>query len=521
MARRPSLGAALFDRFKRAWSAFTKEPQKGQKRLGEYGGAMVDRLQSFVGGLRSEDQEIKSNLTRLRAHSRDLVRNNVFMRRFFKLVGHQVVGANGITMQANVRQADGTPKSRVNDQIEAAWKEWGRPGVCSVDGRMSWVDVQMHSVRGAARDGEMFWRKVRGKAAGNRFGFALQPLDPDLLDVAMEIPAHRGNNAIVMGVELNEWNRPVAFHFWTAHPSDTVQKRERVRIPADDIVHFYDQNRANQTRGIPWGTSSMWLLSMLGAYWEGEVAAARAESERLGFLINEMGDAEAPLNPVAPGAASDPSPVNVPSQTASWWELPAGYKVDMPDVRHPNTAFGEFSKAMLMGIASGMNVSYHGLTGDLSNANYSSLRQGALDERDGWMEIQRLVIEHLCQAVFEDWLDMAILSGSVEVAPRDVPQAKYPCWEPRGWDWVDPLKDTKADIMAVEAGLDTRTRVLAGRGMNYEDVIRQLAEEKTLAEKYGVDLSVVKDPAVAAGDVTADNSSKKGGRSGKTSSTAA
>lgn len=492
----------MLDRFRRAWSAFTGKPQAPHKRLGEYSGAMVDRLQNFVIGLRSEDQEIKSNLTRLRAHSRDLARNNPFMRRFIKHVGHQVVGAQGVTLQANVRQADGTPKSKVNDAIEAAWKEWARPGTCTVDGRMSLVDVQIQSVRGAARDGEMFWRKIRGRAAGNRFGFTLQPLDPDLLDVALQVPGGDNQNAIVMGVELSEYGRPVAYHFWTAHPSDPVTDRRRIRIPAQDIVHFYDQNRASQTRGIPWGTSSMWILSMLGAYWEGEVAAARAESERLGFIINELGDTESPIQPPPPGGASEPSPVNVPSQTASWWELPAGYKVDMPDVRHPNTAFGEFSKSMLQGIATGLNVSYHGLTGDLSSANYSSLRQGALDERDGWQETQRILIEHLLQPIFAEWLDMAVLAGVLEIAPRDLAQASFPLWEPRGWDWVDPLKDTKADIMAIEAGLDTRTRVLAGRGLNFEDVVKQLSEEKKLAEAFGVDLSTVKNPEVASQDVT-------------------
>jgi lambda family phage portal protein len=493
----------MLDRVKRAWDALTSSPKQApQKRLGEYSGAMVDRLQNFVVGLRSEDQEIKSNLTRLRAHSRDLTRNNVFMRRFVKLVGHQVVGAKGVTMQANVRMSGGKTKAQLNDAIETAWQEWGRLGVCSVDGRMSWTDIQMHSVRGAARDGEMFWHKIRGRAAGNRFGFALQPLDPDLLDVGLQIPGGDNVNAVVMGVELNAWNRPVAFHFWTAHPSDPATDRRRIRIPAQDIIHFFDQNRASQTRGIPWGTSSMWILSMLGAYWEGEVAAARAESERLGFIINEMGDAEGPIQTPVPGGASDPSPVNVPSQTASWWELPAGYKAELPDVRHPNTAFAGFSAAMLHGIASGMNCSYHGLTGDLSSANYSSLRQGALDERDGWQELQRLLIDHLCQPIFSEWLDMAILAGAVDVPARDVEAARYPTWEPRGWEWVDPLKDTKADIMAVEAGLETRTAVLAGRGRNFEDVIRQLAEEKALAEQYGVDLSAVKNPDVATQDVT-------------------
>ena len=510
----------MFDRLKRAYKAFTAAPTKGGQRLGEYNGALVDRLQNFVVGLRSEDQEIKSNIMRLRAHSRDLVRNNPYMRRFVKLCGQQVVGDKGITMQANVMVGDKKPKTTANDAIEAAWREWCRPGTCTVDGKHSWVDVQLHSVRGAARDGEAFWRKIRGAKAGNRFGFALQYLDPDQLDLGLQVPGAPGTNAVVMGVEMDDTGKPVAFHFWTAHPSDPVTSRKRIRIPAGDIVHFYDPNRASQSRGIPWSVSSMWLLSMLGAYWEAEVAAARADAERLGFLYNELGDADAP--PAKTGDATDPQPVNLPSEVASWYEVPAGWRAEQPEARHPNSGFPEFSKAMLKGISTGLGVSYHSLTGDLSDANYSSLRQGALDEHDGWREAQRLLIEHLCQPIFSEWLDLAVMSGALQLAARDMEQARSPKWEPRGWDWVDPLKDAKSDIMSIEAGLDTRTRVLRERGLNFEEVIRELAQEQALAQELGVDLSVVKSPDVSAEDVTSDNtSSKKGGKGGKTASSAA
>ncbi len=476
-----------------------KQPRaQSQKRLGEYTGAVIDRLQGFVNGLRSEDMEIKSNLMRLRAHSRDLARNNVWMRRFIKLVGHQVVGATGLTMQSNIRMGDGTPKTAANQAVEAAWKDWCRKGTCTMDGRMSFVDVQLQSVRGAARDGEAFWRKIRGASARNRFGFALQALDPDQLDIGLNEPGSKNANAIVMGVEIDTYDRPIAFHFWTTHPTDPRTERKRIRVPAGDIVHFYASNRASQTRGVPWTTSCMWLLSCLGAYMEAEISAARAESERLGFIYNELGDGVSPEQ----GAAENPTAVNVPSQTASWWELPAGYKVDLPDVRHPNANMGILLKEMLQGIAVGANVSYHSLTGDLASANYSSLRQGALDERDGWKEMQQLLVDHLCQDIFSEWLDLAVLSGAVSIAPRDMDAARYPMWEPRGWEWVDPLKDSKASIMDIEAGLDTRTRVCAERGRNFEEVLRRLVEEKAMADAAGIDLSAVKDPEVQAQDVT-------------------
>jgi lambda family phage portal protein len=239
---------------------------------------------------------------------------------------------------------------------------------------------------------------------------------------------------------------------------------------------------------------------MLGAYAEAEVAAARAETENLGFIENELGDGSVPPDS---GSAVSPLPVSLPSQTASFFELPAGYKVNLPDVRHPTTAFSAFLTEMLRGIASGLNVAYHSLTGDLSNANFSSLRQGASDDRAGWRECQRLLIEHFCQAVYPEWLDMAVLAGAVSMAARDMDAARFPIWEPRGWDYAgNPLQEAKADIMSIESGLDTRTRICASRGLNYPDVLDQLAEEQKMAAAKGVNLSAVKDPTVDQQDVT-------------------
>jgi capsid protein len=61
-------------------------------------------------------------------------------------------------------------------------------------------------------------------------------------------------------------------------------------------------------------------------------------------------------------------------------------------------------------------------------------------------------------------------------------------WIPRGWAWVDPLKDTQAGVLAVQSGLASRSSLLAEQGEDFEDVLEQLAEEEDMADAAGVSI---------------------------------
>jgi capsid protein len=64
-----------------------------------------------------------------------------------------------------------------------------------------------------------------------------------------------------------------------------------------------------------------------------------------------------------------------------------------------------------------------------------------------------------------------------------------PSWAARGWDWIDPSKDVDAAIKALAAKIETRTRILAQKGLVFRDVITELADEDAFAKSMGVDLT--------------------------------
>jgi lambda family phage portal protein len=459
---------------------FGRKPQRSCEA------AKISRLLSDWGkSSTSIDEDIKGALTVLRSRSRDLCQNNDYGRRFMNLLGANVVGTDGIRLQSKVvnRGARGqeTMDEPANQQIERAWQRWCRKENCTVNRKLSFVDVQRLIIQTVARDGEILIRNNVG--FDNPFDFALQIIEPDYLDHDYS----DDDKNIRMSVEVNRWGEPIAYHLLKNHPNNDLFSRidqVRQRIPADDIIHLYLMDRADQSRGAPWTATALRRLHMLGHYEQSELVAARVGAAKMGFFTRE--DAGYPyddkdssgnlIDEVAPG---------------QFKELPAGYQFQKFDIDHPNSSYDGFISAILKGAAAGLNVSYVTLANDLEGVNYSSIRQGALDERDYYRMLQGWMIEHFIQPVFDRWLPLAIAAGEIKLPLADIERWNRAVWQGRRWSWVDPLKDMAANEKAVAMAITSRTRIAAEQGADIDDVFTDLARENARAAALGLDINTV------------------------------
>ena len=202
--------------------------EKAAAHRRRFDAAAVSRLTAgWMAEQNSIDNELRSDLDRLRARSRDLANNNDYVRKWLQMTSANIVGPNGFLLQVRVEDKPGIQDQFANNAIEAAWAKWGRE--CDISGRMSFVDLVRAIVKSLARDGEFMLRKVIGR--NNAAGYALQLIDIDRLDTGYNVAAAEGRNAVVMGVELDSYSRPVAYHLHSAHPAGAGQRR-RERIPA-------------------------------------------------------------------------------------------------------------------------------------------------------------------------------------------------------------------------------------------------------------------------------------------------
>lgn len=438
----------------------------------------------------SADQDLSSAIDVGRGRARNLCNNNDYAKKFLQMVANNIVGPDGFMLVAQAAD-NGQPDRSAQDLIETGFWKWARLGTCEVSGQFGFNSLLRMIMKAVARDGEALVRKVRGRKV-NAFGYALQLLDIDRMPTTLNLKLQNGNT-IVMGVEINSFGRPVAYHLLTSHPGEntwlSANGQRLERVPAADIFHIFLPERPEQRRGITWLHSAAWRLEMLGKFENAAVAAARKGAETLGFFTRPDGA------PIGVGDKEGDDEI-VTSGPCSFDILPDGVTVSAYETKYPSELFGVFRKDALRGISSGLGVAYNGLSNDLEGVNYSSIRAGVLEERDNWMGLQTWFIELFLEPLYLEWLEVSLLSGqlmfpngsALPIAKLDKFAAHR--WQGRRWAWVDPEKDINASILGITHGLKSPQRVAAEMGVDIEDVLDEIKRFQDMAKTKGVVLGM-------------------------------
>jgi lambda family phage portal protein len=467
-----------------------------------YDGGQSTRLTlDWILGSNSADAELRGDIKNMRNRTRDLARNDPYVVRYLKLLENNVLGARGIGLQMKVTEpktaSGGKPyigyDDVANSIIETAWYDWGRRQNCTPSGHLTWIDVCRLVLRSTARDGAILVRKHLTRPGA--FNFAVEPIEIDQLDSDYNQSLANGQE-VRLGVEYDPTGQVTAYHMFERHPHEMFgtgyNNHQRVRVPAQDILHVYRPDRVGQSTGAPWISSAMTRIMHLNRYAEAEVVAARAGASKTIFFERsgegyrgEEASTGGTYMEISPGMAE---------------ELPPGLKPHFVDPTHPNTAYGPFTKEMLRGIASGWGVSYNSLSNDLEGVNYSSIRAGLLEEREEWRAVQRWFIDWFIQPVFEEWLRWS-LGAAIPLPLSKFDKFNQPEWKPRAWPWVDPLKDMEAQVLAVEKGFKSRRAFIAEAGDDIEEVFAEQEQDALLAEEHGLTFTEpVDNPAKVKGN---------------------
>jgi lambda family phage portal protein len=452
-----------------------------------FAAAQITRLNSdWLTSALSADLETQGGLQKMRERSRSLANDNDYAKKFLALLEKNVVGAWGIRLQSKIPVEVLGGFDAANKEIERAWKDWGKKRNCSTSGRLCWIDVKKLAIRTMAQDGECFIR-MRRYFRNSEHGFALEFIDADQVDIGLNRLRRQTatgiQNEIRMGVEVDEFRRPVQYWIWKGHPSEGRNANQYVQIPAEEMIHLHLFRRINETRGVPWLHTACNNLHMKGEYVKAEVAAARAGASKMGFIYSEGPDAD-----YDSAEETDSGELEIKVGPLQIGQLPHNKKFQAWDPQHPNAIFPEFIKAMLRSIASGMDVSYASLANDLREVNFSSIRVGLLEERDTYRMLHSFLIEHLITDVFDAWLPIALLK-TINLPYRMPSLYSFPKWLPRGFAWVDPMKDATANQLRLAMGLTNLEELCAEEGKDWEEVAMQRKKEIDRFSELGLEAS--------------------------------
>lgn len=503
----------ISQRIAAAWRGLTgrRDPYAGVYGTGAtagFAGGSVGRLTASLAtwsGSVNADNDVA--LPIMRARSRALCANNEHGKRFLSMVATNVVGRRNPKLQVRAMKDARDPTKpttldkSANDTIEVHWERWGRRA--DISGRhKSLYSLMRTAIKAVARDGEALVRVVRNRRLP--YGLGLQLLEADRLDDAHNVRLDNGNS-VRQGVEVDSALRPVAYWIRTAHPGENygAQAAQIERVPVGEIVHLFLPERAEQVRGVTWLHAVIVRASVIHDFEEAAVVAARIGASKVAALERTDDSSD------ASGSMGDSTVGGIPQmkvEAGEMFELPPGYKLNSWNPDYPHANFEPFLKACLRGLAAGMDVAAHNLTGDMTEVNYSSARIAELAEREIWMTLQDWFIESFVMPLYEEWLALALLSGAItfdgsgKALPPDKLQKFLNAsrFQGRRWSWVDPSKEANANETLLANGLTSRTRITAEQGEEFDDILDELTQEKAQMAAAGLPTSPKAAPAAVA-----------------------
>lgn len=447
-----------------------------------YDGAQVDR---YTGGWSTQplsaDEIIDRNQRALVARSREQAANNDYMKNFLRQCGQNIVGHSGIALQAQARDAGGNLDAAANEALELWWKKFSRAENCDVKGRRSLRLILKGAVNSAAKDGEFMIRELRGRDAGP-MGYCLQTLDPQRCPVDYNVDKLPNGRFVRQGIEYSREGRPLAYYFGRGDGRTTGYPhggQHLERIAAGEIIHGYIEEIEGQRRGIPWAATALWRLKMLAGFEKAALVNARVGASKTGFI--EIDPEYAP-DPDDENGDDEDDELIIEHAGGEIQELPAGAKFKEWNPQYPSGEFGPFRKAMLQGAGAGLGVAYVSFANDLEGVNFSSIRQGVIDERDHWMDLQEWLIEALVDRVYRSALEAALLlglvtNGKVRLRPERMAKYENVLWQARRWAWVDPAKDIKAEVDSKNNLLTSPSEIIRKAGRDPQTVWKNTAAD--------------------------------------------
>ncbi|MDQ2080485.1 phage portal protein [Xanthobacteraceae bacterium Astr-EGSB] len=431
-----------------------------------YDAAMVGRrTANWRATNASANETTRGTLARVRARSRDHVRNTWWGARIVSVVKAHAVGT-GITPIVK------TGNKKLNKKALAAWRQWCR--TCDAEGQLNFDGLVALATGCIVESGEVLGRlNVVAQRDPAHVPLELQLLEPDHLDVSRDSVRLDGALRVVdQGVEYDTEGKRLAYWILPEHPGarGLLMRGTSMRVPADEILHAYRKDRIGQGRGVPWlapialkgrdtadleeavvikGRIEACLAAFIKTTNSGTTLANRTQTER---TANNGSRRIETLSPGMIKYLDQGEDITTVSPSSS-------------------LAFESILMMNWLALAAGAGVTYDQLTGDLRRANYSSLRAGKIEfrriiEQFQWLTLVAMFLDPL----WDKWCAFAQDFG---VLPRRA--GGYPVeWIMPAVEPIDPLKDMQADVAAVRSGRMTYPQFCAAWGLDPEEQLDQI-----------------------------------------------
>jgi lambda family phage portal protein len=333
------------------------------------------------------------------------------------------------------------------------------------------------------------------------FDLRIRVLEADRI---MNPPTIDPTKNIFSGVELDDEGELLAYHIAKRHPLALHTSRifalplligQTVRVEPfgaqtgrRNMVLLIKPERPEQRRGVPILAPCLELLKQNGRYIDATVVAAVIQSYFTAFITQEFPDPnmfQDLLTDEQKQQILDFSPYNVQLGPGVVNFMRPGHAVNFSAPTQPHSTFGEFTIACAKFVGAAIGMPYEVLLKQF-NASYSASRAALLEFWKRVRKYRSIMVDGLCQPVYEEWVIDAVSLNRIERFKGDVTdiyvrRALTRCnWTGASAGSLDPQKEVAAAEAKVNAGFSTIEREsMELNGSNWRDNVRQQSTEKT------------------------------------------
>lgn len=441
----------------------------------------------------SGNASLAPDLAFMRARSRQMERDNPYVAAATR---NLTVDLTGLDMRATHFNP------RVAKKAQAAWKRYKK--------QIKFHVRQKVAVRETITGAEalIVWR-AKGKLPNQ----VMDVLPGDHLDHSKtEILAN--GNRVILGVEYDGASSDVvAYWIFPEHPGDMLigLTWQSERIEAQYVDHVFEEIWSRQARGVPWFYASFMTFDEI-AQLETALRVKKRVEACLAVVRVPGSDTDGESDPLSKRTRD--------SSGRMLEELAPGMIVnarpgDKIEVVNPSSTGdgGATLRAELMKGCAGIGMPYHMVTGDVTNANFSSLRADLIPyraRREDW------VYTVFAPKMVEPAFDRCMMLEAVKTGDQRYLEVEGEVSLPP-MEWIDPLKDILAIKEKLRIFPGMLPEAMARLGLDWRQQIDTQAEVDTYADAnkvvYDADARRVNGAgtlqAAKAGDVPASDAGAK------------
>jgi lambda family phage portal protein len=281
------------------------------------------------------------------------------------------------------------------------------------------------------------------------------------------------------------------------------------------MFHIFRPGREEEFRGVSCLAAALKFFRHLNDAIDYELMAQVLAASFPVFITLEGGTTYMP-----PGveAETGESGEKVYYQNLEFGQFMYGNKGEKPEVlesKRPSQNFLTFCDLILRITASSLEIPYEELTKDFSKTTYSSARAALLEAWRVYDVYRTFFVRHYCQPLYQMVMEEAFLRGYL-VLPQGAPGfyegVRYWCnarWIGPSRGYIDPKKEIDAAIAAMNAGLSSRSQIIAERGDDFDEVSEQRAYERDRLAELGLREESVAAPSPPKEEEDSDEQDEK------------